>query len=125
MEVKIDKKEVLSSLPGVEGAEELVEKALENGQEHLFEDWVSKSPEFRETLIRELARIDWEIVAKAISLIVGDKPTEKIDESRIIPLPMRTIQEQEQFRHADTKHVILLAVSGRPHRCLADGGYRN
>ena len=59
MGVKIDMDKILSSLPPVEGAQELVQKAIENGQEHLFEGWADRSPRFRETILSELSRIDW------------------------------------------------------------------
>ena len=122
MRVKIDKDEILSSLPPVEGAEELVQKALENGQEQLFEHWAEKSPQFRETLVSELSRIDWEILAEARDMILSDKGTEKKDESQIFPVPMRTMAEQEPLRAEEWEIGRQALIDGRIAWLIPAGG---
>lgn len=122
MRVKIDMKEILSSLPPVEGAEELVQKALENGQEHLFEDWTSKSPQFRKTLINELSRIDWEILAEAISMLKNISGPPKMDESQILPVPMRTIREQEPYRSEEWEIGRQALIDGKAAWLIPAGG---
>ena len=44
--------EVLGVLPDLPGAGDNVIKALERGQEHLFENWKERGAIYRETLVK-------------------------------------------------------------------------
>jgi len=120
--VKIDMDKILSSLPPVEGAEELVEKAFENGQEHLFEGWADRSPQYRETILSELSRIDWEILAEAVSMILDDKGPEEVDQSKILPVAMRTVEEQQPFREEEWELGRQALIDGKVAWLIPAGG---
>ncbi len=87
-------KEVLSTLPWLEEASKLVHRAFALGQEHLFEHWSDWTPECRETLINELARIDWEVLSEAISILKNPSQEAERDRDAVKPMPMRTVDEQ-------------------------------
>ena len=122
MGVNIDRKDILSALPDVENAETLVLKAFELGQEHLFEDWRSKSAQYRENIVRELARIDWEVLKEAIGIVKDDRLVKPLDESQVLPMPMRTYREQEQFRAGEEETGRQALIDGKAAWLVPAGG---
>ena len=114
--------EVLASLPQVDGAERMVRRAFQSGQDHLFENWSRRSFEFRQNLIRELARIDWEVLDEAIAILKNGEAAEKIDQSRILPKQMRTAAEQEEFRAEEEELGRETLIQGRVAWLVPAGG---
>jgi len=116
------KNEVLSSLPGIDGAAGLVRLAVESGQEHLFKGWASRSEEFRGNLIRELARIDWEVLKEAVAILKGEREENQRDESRILPKVMRTFTEQAEFRDQEDELGREALIHGKVGWLVPAGG---
>ena len=122
MGVKTDRDQILSALPEVENAGELVLNALELGQEHLFADWRARSPQYRENLVRELARIDWEVLKEAIGIVKDDSLVKPLDESQVLPMPMRTYSEQEPFRAEEEETGRQALIEGQVAWLVPAGG---
>ena len=92
------KEEVISSLPDIKSAKQITVQAFRHGQAHLFADWQSWSSDNRATLIKELARVDWKVVAEAQQIISGAAGgAREYSEDEILPKPMRTYEEQQEF----------------------------
>ncbi|MBN2289353.1 MAG: UTP--glucose-1-phosphate uridylyltransferase [Candidatus Glassbacteria bacterium] len=123
-------KEVLDTLPWLEEASKLVHRAFALGQEHLFESWKTWDPQYRETLLKELTRIDWEVLSEAISILQNPSSAGELDIDRIKPMPMRTVEEQVEHRAREEElgreHLIkgktawLIPAGGSGSRLLKD-----
>jgi len=116
------KKEVLGSLPWLEEASKLVHRAFTLGQEHLFEQWSTWEPECRETLINELARIDWEVLSEAVSLLKNPSRAVERDSEKIEHMPMRTVEEQLEMRPQEEELGREFLIQGKAAWIIPAGG---
>ncbi len=114
--------EILGLLPEVEGAGRIVRCALERGQEHLFENWKQRGPDYRETLVRELARIDWEVFDQAREILRDGEKLKEYREEEILPVPMRTHQEQQPGSAEDWEAGRQSLIEGRVAWLVPAGG---
>ncbi len=101
---------------------ELVEKALENGQEHLFEGWEDRGEAYRRNLLAELKKIDWKIVAEARRILSGPAEQEQLGEDEIEPMMMRTFGEQEDDRAREYELGRQTLIDGRAAWLIPAGG---
>jgi UDP-N-acetylglucosamine/UDP-N-acetylgalactosamine diphosphorylase len=116
------KKEVLDSLPWLEADSKFVHRAFSLGQEHLFERWSTWDTGCRETLIKELGRIDWEVLSEAISMLKNPSGDKEIDKSKIAPMSMRTYDEQLEFLKEDEELGRESLVQGKAAWLVPAGG---
>ena len=115
--------EVLNSLPDIKEAKQITEQAFKHGQEHLFADWQSWNIGNRTTLIEELSRVDWEVVAKAQEIISGaDGGAREYSEDEILPKPMRTYDEQQEFAMEDYELGREYLIDGKAAWLIPAGG---
>lgn len=114
--------EILGLLPEVEGAGRIVRCALERGQEHLFENWKQRGPDYRETLVRELARIDWEVFDQAREILRDGEKLKEYREEEILPVAMRTHQEQQPDCAGDWEAGRQSLIEGRVAWLVPAGG---
>ena len=101
---------------------QLVEKALDNGQEHLFEGWDERGEDYRNTLISELKKIDWGIVAEAREILTNGTRQEQVGEGDIEPMMMRTFDEQEQLRAEEFEIGRQELIDGKAAWLIPAGG---
>ncbi len=100
----------------------LAGKALKNGQRHLFENWENRSEAYRQTLLAELKRIDWEIVAEARQVLSYGAEQEQLDEDEIQPMMMRTFGEQEDDRPDEFEIGRQALIDGKAAWLIPAGG---
>ncbi|HLA40512.1 MAG TPA: UTP--glucose-1-phosphate uridylyltransferase, partial [Candidatus Glassbacteria bacterium] len=123
MAITVAKADVLAYLPAeVKDAAGLVESAFANGQEHLFEDWESRSESYRRTRLQELRKIDWEVVEEAIEIITGRGETVELEEDEIKPMVMRTWKEQQPERAEEEEAGRQALIEGRVAWLIPAGG---
>jgi UDP-N-acetylglucosamine pyrophosphorylase len=115
------KKSVLSQIEN-QPERELVEKALVNGQQHLFENWDERENTYRETLLAELKKIDWEIVAEARQVLSAGAEQELLGEDEIQPMMMRTFGEQEDDRMDEDEIGRQALIDGKAAWLIPAGG---
>lgn len=101
---------------------ELIEKALENGQQHLFEGWEERSGTYRDTLLAELKKIDWAVVAEARAILSDGAEQEQLGEDEIRPMMMRTFSGQEELRSTEDKIGRQALVDGKAAWLIPAGG---
>ena len=115
-------KEVLATLPWLEESSRLVHRAFALGQEHLFESWSTWEPECRETLIKELARIDWEVLSEAITLLKTPSQSGELDREKIKPMPMSTVEKQLEHLAREEELGREFLIQGKAAWLIPAGG---
>ncbi|MEA2062434.1 MAG: UTP--glucose-1-phosphate uridylyltransferase [Gemmatimonadota bacterium] len=115
-------KQVLAALPHVEESSRLVHRAFSMGQEHIFDNWSELDIESRERLISQLARIDWEVLSEAISMLRDHGRDEGRQNNGIEPMPMRTYAEQAGDRKEEYELGREALIQGKISWIIPAGG---
>ncbi|MBW7998142.1 MAG: hypothetical protein FVQ81_16550 [Candidatus Glassbacteria bacterium] len=115
------KDSILSTVDG-QTERELLERALDNGQEHLFDGWDKRDESYRQTLLSELKKIDWEIVAEAREILSDGAEQEQLGEQDIEPMMMRAYGEQDEYRMTEEEIGRQALIDGKAAWLIPAGG---
>lgn len=121
-QVNVFEDEIKGLLPEVEGAAQIVRSALERGQGHLFENWKQRGPDYREALVRQLARIDWEVFDQALEILRDGEKLREYAEDEVHPVPMRTHEEQQADSATDWEAGRQSLIEGKVAWLVPAGG---